>query len=136
MAKPIVSEEELATRLKTYKDILLSKFSDVLVEDEENHAILLHKSSKTPRQFLLFVSLHPKLNKFILGVKSFKKDDTQKMINVYENLPLDQKGKLHNALKYVSITNEIKFDNVDEDVLRVVENALAFYIESFKESLN
>ena len=136
MAKPIVSNEELATRLKTYKDILLSKFSDVLIEDEVNSAILLHKSSKSPRQFLLFVSLHPKLSKFILGVKSFNKEDREKIVSVYDNLPLDQKGRLHDALKYVSITNEIKFESVDADVLRLVENTLAFYAENFKDSLN
>ena len=95
-----------------------------------------HKSSKSPRQFLLFVSLHPKLSKFILGVKSFNKEDREKIVSVYDNLPLDQKGRLHDALKYVSITNEIKFESVDADVLRLVENTLAFYAENFKDSLN
>ncbi len=138
MAKLRYSKEVLYRKTELYRNVLSEKFADEFVLDEKDNELLIHKKSKLPRRFILFISMHPKVDKLIIGVKSQDKVIKEKIVEVYDNLPLDLKGRMHNAIKYSCASTEMKFKaiEIDENILKSVENLVTLYKESFKEFLN
>ena len=138
MAKQKYSNEVLFRKTELYRNVLLENFSDEFVIDEEDKMLLVHKRSKLPRRFILYISMHPKVDKLIIGVKSQDKVIKEKIVEVYDNLPLDLKGRMHNAIKYSCASTEFSFKSIEinEDILKLVRNLITLYKESFKEFLN
>jgi len=133
-----LNNEQAKQQISAFKKILLEHNKDLVDYERYNTGqTLYHKLSILPRKLHLYVSINPKIESFVVGIKVFTNSKKEQFKQTYENLPFDQKGSYTEALKYINIDTHIKYDNVpDADTLVLIDKALEFYKNNFSNFLN
>lgn len=138
MSRRIIDDQQYRQQVDLYKQLLIDQIQDLTIEPKRpNSDLVIDKMCVDPTKFILYVSIHPKVRKFIVGVKMFgSKLKKEALKNVYESLPFDVRDKYRDAAKYVCVSNTIKFKDVPtQNTIKLVKESLHFYKQVYKDFL-
>lgn len=133
-----MTKEQQDEIIQGIKKTLLENNAELIDYDRyKTGSSLYHKGSRLPFKCQLYVSINPRINKFLIGIKLFTKNGKDQFKQTYDNLPFDMKGRYTEAVKYFGVQNEIEIGNeLNEEKIKIINDSINFYKEYFKEFLD